>query len=160
MDHSGYGLSQWGKALHVTHYGVTCNVFSHWLSQCPECSSVFNVVGTDSMVQPLPVSWASYQIRKMRVAHATFSPPPRISEPDMHHGTCVTHVPWCMPGSLTSVFFFLKSVARNTIPAFPCMRNPQFCISGKRPMPSRVVLWPDGRSGSPYQQYILSSCLE
>ena len=35
---------------------------------------------------------------KLRVAHApgmqgTFSPPPRVGDPDMHHGTCVTHVP-------------------------------------------------------------------
>ena len=35
---------------------------------------------------------------KLRVAHApgmpgTFSPPPRVSDPDMHHGTCVMHVP-------------------------------------------------------------------
>ena len=26
---------------------------------------------------------------------------PLISDPDMHHLTCVTHVPWCMSGSLT-----------------------------------------------------------
>ena len=26
---------------------------------------------------------------------------PLVSEPSMHHGTCVTHVPWCMSGSLT-----------------------------------------------------------
>ena len=26
---------------------------------------------------------------------------PLISGPEMHHGTCVTHVPWCMSGSLT-----------------------------------------------------------
>ena len=25
---------------------------------------------------------------------------PLINDPGMHHGTCVTHVPWCMPGSL------------------------------------------------------------
>ena len=24
-----------------------------------------------------------------------------VSDPGMHHGTCVTHVPWCMTGSLT-----------------------------------------------------------
>ena len=46
-----------------------------------------------------------------RVAHApgipgTFSPPrlqrkPLVSDPSMHHSTCVTHVPWCMSGSLT-----------------------------------------------------------
>ena len=46
---------------------------------------------------------------KLRVAHApgmpgTFPPPPTeketTSDPGMHHGTCVTHVPWCMSGSL------------------------------------------------------------
>ena len=26
---------------------------------------------------------------------------PLVSEPGMHHGTCVTHVPWCMSESLT-----------------------------------------------------------
>ena len=26
---------------------------------------------------------------------------PLVSNPGMHHGTCVTHVPWCMSGSLT-----------------------------------------------------------
>ena len=26
---------------------------------------------------------------------------PLVSDPGMHHGTCVTHVPWCMPGSPT-----------------------------------------------------------
>ena len=50
---------------------------------------------------------------KLWVAHApgmpgTFSPPLRISDPDMHHGTCMTHVPWCMPGSLTSGFLWLS----------------------------------------------------
>ena len=27
---------------------------------------------------------------------------PLVSDPGMHHGTCVTHVPWWMSGSLTS----------------------------------------------------------
>ena len=26
---------------------------------------------------------------------------PLVSDPDMHHGTCVTHVPWCMSGTVT-----------------------------------------------------------
>ena len=26
---------------------------------------------------------------------------PLLSDPDMHHGTCVSHMPWCMSGSLT-----------------------------------------------------------
>ena len=27
---------------------------------------------------------------------------PLVSDPGMHHRTCVTHVPWCMSGSLTN----------------------------------------------------------
>ena len=45
--------------------------------------------------------WASCQMRKTVDAHepgmpGTFSPQARVSDPDMHHGTCVKHVPWCM----------------------------------------------------------------
>ena len=51
--------------------------------------------------------WASWQIHKIAGCPCagntgTFSPPPRLSDTNMHHGTCVTHVPWCMPGWLTS----------------------------------------------------------
>ena len=75
---------------------------------------------------------------KLRVAHApgmpgTFSPTPRVSDPDMHHGTCVTHVPWCMPGSLTSGFLWSRWRGKRSRHSRR-MRNPQFCISGKRPM--------------------------
>ena len=47
----------------------------------------------------------------------TFSTPLWVSYLDMHHGTCVTHVPWCMPGSLSSGF--LWSRWRESVPAFP-----------------------------------------
>ena len=69
---------------------------------------------------------------KLRVAHAPgmFSPPPRIRNPDMHHGTCVTHEPWCMPGSLTSGL--LRSRGRGKRSRH--MRNPQFYVSDKRPV--------------------------
>ena len=56
--------------------------------------------------------WASCQIRKIAVCACAGNAgnvfPRRrlqrkslVSDPGMHHGTCVTHVPWCMPGSLT-----------------------------------------------------------
>ena len=60
------------------------------------------------------VSWCHGPLTryvKLRVAHApgmsgTFSchrlqRKPLVSDPGMHHGTCVTHVPWCMSGSLS-----------------------------------------------------------
>ena len=58
------------------------------------------------------VEWASYQIRKIAGCACAgnagnvsprrqFQRKPLVSDPGMHHGTCVTHVPWCMSGSLT-----------------------------------------------------------
>ena len=75
---------------------------------------------------------------KLRVAHApgmlgTFSPSLRVSDPDMHHGTCLTHVPWCMPGSLTSGFLWSRWRGKRSRHS-RSMRNPQFYVSGKRPM--------------------------
>ena len=69
---------------------------------------------------------------KLRVVHApgmpaTFSPPPRVSDRDMHYGMRVTHVPFCRPGSLTSGF--LWSQWREKRPRHSRrMRNPQFYV--------------------------------
>ena len=60
----------------------------------------------------LLLPWASYQIRKIAgcacagnagnvFPRRRFKRKPLVSDPGMHHGTCVTHVPWCMSGSLT-----------------------------------------------------------
>ena len=57
-------------------------------------------------------AWASYQIRKIAgcacagnagnvFPRRRFQRKLLVSDPGMHHGTCVTHVPWCMSGSLT-----------------------------------------------------------
>ena len=56
--------------------------------------------------------WASYQIRKIAgcacagnagniFPRRRFQSKSLVSDSDMHHGTCVTHVPWFMSGSLT-----------------------------------------------------------
>ena len=60
----------------------------------------------------ISIPWASYQIRKIAgcacagnagnvFPRRRFQRKPLVSDPGMHHGTCVTHVPWCMSGSLT-----------------------------------------------------------
>ena len=59
--------------------------------------------------------WASCQIRKIVGCACAgnagnVSLPPQVSNPDMHHGTCVTHVPWCMPESLTSGFLWSREI--------------------------------------------------
>ena len=75
-----------------------------------------------------PYTWASCQIRQIGGAHApgipgAFSPQPEASDPDMHHGTCVTHVPWCMPGSLTSGFLWSRWRVK-TFPEFQAHAQP------------------------------------
>ena len=76
---------------------------------------------------------------KLRVAHApgmpgTFSLLPRVSGPDMHHGTRVTQVPWCMSGSLTRGFHWSRWRGKRSRGHSRRMCNPQFYVSGKRPM--------------------------
>ena len=84
------------------------------------------------------MTWSSYQIRKIagyacawnagNVSSATVG-----SHPDMHRGTCVMHVPWCMPRSLTSGFFWRRS--RGKCPRYSRrMCNPLFYVPGQRTM--------------------------
>ena len=65
---------------------------------------------------------ASYQIRqncglsvwrecRERVPCHRHQGKPLVSDPNMHHGTWVTHVPWCMSGLLTAL-------AGKTFPAY------------------------------------------
>ena len=87
--------------------------------------------------------WPLARYVKLRVVHALekpgmFSSPPQISDPDMHHGTCVRHVPWCMPGSLTIGFRWSRRRGKRSRHSRR-MRKPQFCVSGKRP-----IIWTYG----------------
>ena len=100
--------------FHEVYFTVTRESCDCPINQCAHvCSKVVH--------EPL----ARYA--KLRVAHApgirgTFSSPLRVSDPDMHHSTCVKHVPWCMPGSLTSGFRWSRWQVR--FPAFPAHAQP------------------------------------
>ena len=88
--------------------------------------------------------WASCQVHKIAGCACagnagTFSPAPRVSYPDTHHGTCVTHVPRYMPGSLISGFLWSRWRGKRSWHSRR-MRNPQFYVSGKRPMAMASVI--------------------
>ena len=84
----------------------------------------------------------------MRVAHAPGMPgafphhrlqrKQPVSDPGMHHGTCDTHVLWCMLGSLTRGGF--RHSRR--------MRSPWLYVSGKRPMSLPLFSAANGRRRS------------
>ena len=80
---------------------------------------------------------------KLRVAHAPgmpgmFSPSPRVSDPSMHHGTCVTHVPWCMPGSLANGVLWSRWRGKRSRQSRR-MRDLQIYVSGKRSMCDEII---------------------
>ena len=66
---------------------------------------------------------------KLRFVHApgitgTFSPPPNVSDPDLHHGTCM-HV-----HGIANLQFYMNLVAGVSFPDFPAHMQPQFYVSG------------------------------
>ena len=113
--------------------------------------------------------WASYQIRIIAgcacagnagnvFPHCRLQRKPLVSDPDKHHGTCVTHVPWCMSGSLT------RGGGENVSRHSRRMRNPQFYVSGKRSMqresfPTAAALSPQCTSKSMFLPHLLSASL-
>ena len=118
-----------------------------WVMVMAWCQWVdYELVGYDFWCAFITITWLNNGPRsryvRLRVVHApgmpgTFSLPPRVSDPDMHHGTCVTHMPWCMPGSLTSGFLWSRSQGKRS-PYSRRMRDPQFYVSGKRPIHSAI----------------------
>ena len=66
------------------------------------CSSEARTLSTDQILRVKSsirgMNGPLTRYAKLRVAHApgmpgTFSPPSLVIDPDMHHGTCLTHVP-------------------------------------------------------------------
>ena len=61
----------------------------------------------------------------------TFYAPPRVSDPAMHHGTCVAHVTGCMPGSITNYFLWSRWRQKRSKHS-QHIHNSHFYVSGKR----------------------------
>ena len=92
-------------------------ITSSWLKRCIAISWQTHTYIYDSYICRLNQwglmyeQWASYQKRKIAsymrweclglFPHHRLPRKPLVSDTDMHHCTCVTHVPWCMSGSLT-----------------------------------------------------------
>ena len=94
----------------ISKLGLGTNVMK---ASCVVCYII--IYTSDWRVSASSMSLISYghltRYIKLQVAHAPGMPgkflrhrlqrKPLVSDPDMHHCTCVMHVPWCMSGSLT-----------------------------------------------------------
>ena len=88
----------------ISFQGDSQATFCHWSTGSRGSQSFPSF--KSSLMRP---AWTSYQIRKIvgcgNAGKVFFrhrvQRKPLVSDPGMHHGTCVTHVPWCMSRSLT-----------------------------------------------------------
>ena len=105
--------------------------------------------------------WASYQIRKIVdcacagnsgnvFPRRRLQRKPLVSDPGMYHGTCVTHVPWCMSELLT------RGGGENVpgIPGACATRNFAYLARGPFSAISRMI-----RSGKYRWMVCNASCL-
>ena len=112
----------------------------------------FNTIATDVLttdVRAVILQWASCQICTIAgyacAGNAGDVFPrhrQRVSEPDMHHSTCVTHMPWCMQGSLASGFLWSRRRGKRSRHSRRVWKPPIF-VSGKRPEVAFTwAIWP------------------
>ena len=105
----------------------------HWKPRAVMIPTVSTPVHTVACYKSRCRQWASYQIRKIAGCACTgnagnvfhrhrLQRKLLLSDPGIHHGTCVTHVLWCMPGSLTR--------GGETFPAFPAHEQPAYLVRG------------------------------
>ena len=103
-------LQQSGGRCSFQLHVVKCFTFTHFVFY-PAPAVLFTRMCPTYTHMPMGV-WASCQIRKIAGCACAgnagnvfprhrLQRKPLVSDPGMHHGTCVTHVPWCMSGSLT-----------------------------------------------------------
>ena len=127
----GYEYAIYIQSLYIGIMCIICEVSRSGITtKFPRC--LMNL----SKVMTFCLQASCYQLNhgaftryvKLRVAHApgipgTFSPPPRVSDPDLHHGTCVIHMQsWCMTESLISDFLWSRWLEK-MFPASPAHRQ-------------------------------------
>ena len=93
---------------------------------------------------PETPTWASYQIRKIagcaleRFPRHRLQRKPLVSDPGIYHDTYVTR-------ALVHVGIANRLWQEKRFRHSRRMRNPQFCVSGKRPIDRHILVWDDCR---------------
>ena len=83
-------------------YGIyiwACHIDAHTRARTHTCAFMCVYIGLLPDTQNCGLR--KHRECRERFPHHRLQRKPLFSDPGMHHGTCVTHVPWCMSGSLT-----------------------------------------------------------
>ena len=79
----GWQIFEWNQRLELTDYVRV----GHWICASCQIRKIAGCACTENAGNVFP--------------RRRFQRKPLVSDPGMHHGTCVTLVPWCMSRSLT-----------------------------------------------------------
>ena len=79
-----------------------------------------------------------------RFPHHRLQKKPLVSDPGMHHGTCVTYAPWCMSGSLTYLCLFPMLFTMLSAWALPCSAARAFTRDGITSLDTRGLVYYHG----------------
>ena len=94
----------------VIHEYVSCILPAAWPKASDWCAAVtfvhikaqsWRLLQNKISIQYSNLPNCGLRMHRERFAYYRFQWKPRVNYPGIHHGTCVTHVPWCMSGSLT-----------------------------------------------------------
>ena len=112
--HRNCNARTYSIGVHIA-FLVSYDMSSWWFSTIPKWMVPAFLTKMSKMYcvpKKLTTPWACYQISKMAVCactgnagnifpHHRLQTNPLVSGSGMHHGTCLTHVPWCLSGLLT-----------------------------------------------------------
>ena len=98
-------------AAKILYTGEGCTFGSGWTYQCHREGEPLCDMSTGDCPNGCYDGSLAWYV-KLWAAHApwmpgTFFPPPRVSNPDMHHGACVTHVPG-IPGAIHNFTYLIR----------------------------------------------------
>ena len=127
----------------TSHQGILqTNVSEMWSFGASFVSLTEQDVEQSRQAPIIWTKWASYQTYKIAACaeNAGNVFPATVGWRYRHQGTCVTHVPWCMLGLLASGFLW-NQWRRKHSQHSQRMCNPQFYVSGTRPM---TLMWRRG----------------
>ena len=91
--------------IYKTNYSTECGMMyqnCHRNSLCKCLYLVHHNHGDTCIYHGPLVRYENCGLRIRRGCRERFPRHRGLIKPVMHHGTCVTHVPWCRPGSLTT----------------------------------------------------------
>ena len=136
-----YSCRRWSHGLHIE------TRILHTVQTLYNTVALSLIWNQRTLVSPLSARYGSLtRYVKLWVAHApgmpgTISPPPRVSDPHIHHGRCVTQVPWCRDHKIAVSFEVGSRENVTSIPGACATRNFTYLVRSPWCVICGFIVW-------------------